>query len=233
MLFLQHNHETSLQALAKTLSDELKLVQNYYNIEELRGINTDDMVVIAKTSLKEDLQALLMSLESSDVVSDSILPKIVIAKGTNIRTENGLTPYKREVVELVSDNPNDNNSQNPIILGGKWFSYEVDLQIVILTKSDYANIELQLELKRILNEKMKLIKYSLRVGDTQNPDVFMRCDDFGQVALYGFENAGFETQSDKDTGYKATYITGTMNEDYFKLTNLDIAKSYEINYLPN
>ena len=232
MLFLQHNHETSLQALAKVMSDELKQVQNYYNIEELRNINVDDMVVTAKTSLKEDLQALIMSIESDDTASNSILPKIVIAKGTNIKTESGLIPHNHEVVKLISDNPNDNDSQNPIYLGGKWFSYEVDLQIVILTKSDYTNIELQLELKRIINEKLKLVNYQLRIGDTQNPNIFMRCDDFGQVALYGFENASFEIQSDKDTGFKATYITGMLNEDYFKLTNLDIARSYEINYLP-
>ena len=230
MLHLQHNHHTSLQAIAKKLNDKLKEVQNYYNIKELQDINSREFVSISKTSLKDDLSLLVKSIESNN---KSVLPKIIVAKGNAVRTDN-LTElnFSKEIYVQLEEIDNQNivitPADEPIYLKGKAFSYEVDIQIILLTSTEYTSIELQLELKRIINEELKKVTYDVRLFDDEDTNSLYRVKDFGSVGLYGFENAPFEIQSDAETQFYAHYITGELTEKYYKLSTDRIFKKYEI-----
>jgi hypothetical protein len=227
MNYIQHNSFTALQTLASVLNDELSNFANYYNLTELESFKnkTNKVAIIDTTSLT--LQDYINSLKSNPNI---IYPKIIIARGNTIRTDNisQLHFQNVEILELI----NENDENDKIMLDGSFFNYEVDLQFILLNSNRYVSNELQLELKRIINTKLKEINYKLRVKDTNNPTALYVCEDYGQVVLRGFETAPFENQADYELGLNAVYITGLMEESYFKLSSSDVYKIYEIEGMP-
>ena len=227
MNYIQHNSFTALQTLASILNDELSNLASYYNLTELENFkNKKNKVAIIDTAILT-IKDYINSLKSS---TETIYPKIIIARGNTIRTENiaQLHFQNTEILELV----NEKDENDKIILDGTFFNYEVDLQFILLNNNRYVSNELQLELKRMINTKMKEINYKLRVKDENNPDALYVCDDYGQIVLRGFETAPFENQADYELGLNAVYITGSMEESYFKLSSSDIYRIYKIEGLP-
>jgi len=227
MNYIQHNSFTALQTLASILNDELSNLASYYNLTELENFkNKKNKVAIIDTAILT-IKDYINSLKSS---TETIYPKIIIARGNTIRTENiaQLHFQNTEILELV----NEKDENDKIILDGTFFNYEVDLQFILLNNNRYVSNELQLELKRMINTKLKEINYKLRVKDENNPDALYVCDDYGQIVLRGFETAPFENQADYELGLNAVYITGSMEESYFKLSSSDIYRIYKIEGLP-
>lgn len=227
MIYLQHSSLTSLKTFAKLLEDELSKIDNIYNLTELNSfIEKKNKVAIVENNLKDNLEAIIKSLQSNP--DKDILPKILIARSNNIRNQisNNKLSFEAENRITLVDKDDKNNK---IFLSGKWFEYEYDMQVIVLNRNMSVSIEMQLELKRILTTTLRQFFYKLRVYDSNEPNKFYVCDEFGKVDLYTVESNDFETQSDSETGFFVNYITFTLSETYFKLKTDDVYRKMIIN----
>lgn len=225
MIYLQHNHSTSLKTIAKVLADEISNITNVYNIDEVESIKSKKIAVI--DNMEMDINKYIAYLDKSNTNNtDDVLPKIVILRSNTIKNERLTQQHFNTVDRITLVNKDDDTDK--IFLEGTNFAYETDIQFAILSRNNYAGLEIQLELKRLIATVLKKINYSLVVYDDTTPNLLYKTDEFGSIALYGFENAQFEKQSDDDTGYNIIYLTGTMEESYFKLKTADVYKKKEI-----
>ncbi len=221
---LQHNPHIALKTIAHRLKEELDKSINYYAIDEFKNIK----VSTANFGLTETIPKLINAIKKEDS-DDAILPRVIVARGRNIETPNNKRlDYSHKVnVELVNeDDPNDK-----IYLSGIEYSYEGNIQFLLITRTSYASQEIQLELKRILNTALTRVYYSLQIirGELEDKGILYRTDDYGFVDIDGFGNTPFEYQKDEETGVYIAYITGIIRERYFKLTeDNSIIKEYEV-----
>lgn len=213
---LNFNAELSTNVLIFHIQEAVKEIYSYYY-----KYDGEAKVVKASFSLSQDMEKLNQSV--SDV------PLIIVARSHNIRTENRgqLNFAKKDELEL--QDPRD--VDNKIFLSGHWFEYETDIQIIIMAKTTLGIIELQTELKRILNTSLKEQSYPLVVGKKDDETVLYRCNDYGSIGLYGFEEAPFETQEVE--GIKAVYIQGIAREHYFKLKETTSLEKLEVKFNPD
>jgi len=225
MVYLQHNHNTSLKTLGNILSDEIGKISNLYNVSHIENLLNKDKRVAIIDNNEMDINSYISYLNNQNGIDT--LPKIIILRSNTIKIENMTQQNFNQVERLELVNKDDDTDK--IFLEGVYFDYEVDIQIGILTRNNYASVDLQLELKRIIYEKLKKVNYSLQIFSDDTPNDFYRTDDFGSIALYGFENAQFDKQSDDTTGFNVMFMSGSMQESYFKLKSANVYTKMVLN----
>ena len=223
MLNIQFNTDTSIKTFARILNDEFKKVSNIYNVSELENLATNDnLVQTIKTDLKQDINTIIESLNNGN----NILPKILIAKSSDMSFDNARQLKYRtpEIVRIV--NKEDPTEQYQ--LTGTFFEFETKGQIIVLSRNSYAKRELQLELMRLLYNN-RFINYKLRLFDSTAPNKLFTLDDFGSLELVGFQGQPFDKQSDETHGVDANFLDITFRENYFKLNDENgVMLKYEI-----
>ena len=223
MLNIQFNTDTSIKSFARKLNDDFKQISNVYNIAELEDIATNDTLVqTIKTDLKQDINTIIESLNKGA----KILPKILIAKSSDIQNEvsRQLKYNTPEIITIV----NKNDATEKYQLSGTFFEFETKGQIIVLSRNSYAKRELQLELIRLLYQN-RFTNYSLRLFDSTNPNSLYVLDDFGSLEIMGFQNQPFDKQSDESNGVDANFLDVTFRENYFKLSDESgVMLKYEI-----
>lgn len=217
MFYLQHNHDTSINTLAEQFSIRVKAIIDNYATKELSALDTNNVVSLVSESLKSDLEKLISKLDNDGSTAGSFLPKILITKSNQVNaTSYGALPLKFAQKEFLTLE-NIADSTDTIELVGNWFDYEVPIQILILTRSGYANKELSLEVLRILYD-IKHINYKLKVFDDVDPSAVHTVENFGEVSIFGFENKSFEsTIAGADNSIVINTLEFSMRENYFKL----------------
>ena len=223
MLNIQFNTDTSIKTFARILNEDFKKISNVYNISELENIATNDTLVqTVKTDLKSDINMLIEMLNSGK----EVLPKILIAKSSDINNEvsRALKYQTPEIITIENkDDPNDKYK-----LSGTFFEFETKGQIIVLSRNSYAKRELQLELIRLLY-KNRFINYKLRVFDSTKPNELYILEDFGSLEVLGFQNQPFDKQSDESNGVEANFLDIIFRENYFKLSDeTGVMLKYEI-----
>jgi hypothetical protein len=216
-LYLQHNHDTSLRALAKAIRDKLSQNINAYSLSELDNLDRNNLVGIVNGSLKDDLPKLLTTLD------DMELPKILIAKSNGI----SLPEYKTQLQLNANESvliKNEDDENDFAYLDGVNFEYSTKAQIIIINRDRYVSTELQLELYKILND-IRHIDYMLKIFKKSSISDFYTLDNFGYIDLFNIQG---EWNFQEDNGYKISFLDFDITESYFKLNSADIFRKYEI-----
>ncbi len=220
MFSLEYNPQSPIFNLANKLREELIVISSQHDVSELSVFGSgSNRVYVAEHSLKDSLEKLIASLKSS-ANNEDILPAIVIAKGNVIKTEN--QPLQSGLMTDSITLQNEVNEKEVKLLSGAYYNYTLDLQVIILSRSGQSNLLLQAELKRLLNTSLRSFAYDLRVIDDTAPDSMFICRDYGRVDIFGFSNAQFESMDGSELGVKATFITGEIEESYFKLKDASV-----------
>jgi len=218
-LYLQHNHDTSLLTLARNINNDLKEIVNEYNLSELNNLkDRNNIVGVVKNSLKEDLPKLITSLD------DMELPKIILAKSNAVKLPEYKTQLQLSAMETIKIvNPSDDTDIKH--MGGVWFEYETQGQIIIITRDSYASIDLQLELYRILNRN-QAIDYKLKLFTKDSVSDFYVIDNFGSIEVMDFKNN--EWQFQEENNIKVAFLDFKLKESYFKLKNIGMYRKLEL-----
>jgi hypothetical protein len=203
---LQHNPHLGLYAVAEKLKEELDKSKQYYAIDELENIK----VAVVKEDLSKELERLINSNKQG-------LPIVLIARGTNISTDVMRPMGGKNELTLF-------NGSDVLHFKGEFFNYESEIQVIVVTRTQVASIELQLELKRLLNTVLRKVYYKLQII-RDNEEELWYCDNYGFLALDNF-GGQFDTQKEQDV--YVTYITGISREQYFKYDEAPIVKSFEV-----
>lgn len=216
---LVHNHDTSIKTFAKLLNDELKRIPNLNGSEELNLCNVSggrDIVSVTRNNLVQDMDNLIKLLNSEDHKPEEFLPQVLVAQSNVIQpSQFGRTAKKfqmNDIIKLV----NKNDETETITLAGRMFTYETPIQIVILTRTQYASKELSLHLLNILANNGK-IDYQLRLHDTEHENELYSVDDYGHIKLVGVKSATFSESTVQESGMVAVGVEFTLRENFFML----------------
>jgi hypothetical protein len=217
-LYIQHNHDTSIKAISSGINSKLSEISNLYNVNEINSLKErKDIVSISKGNLKDDLQNLITQLDTID------LPKIVIAKSSNVSLPEYKTQLQLRAQESIKiTNPNDETDF--AYMDGSFFEYSTQCQVIIINKDEYATLEIQLEMFRILNE-LRTIDYNLKIFKESNVSDFYVLDNFGYVSIDSFVD---EWQFQEQDGYKFSFLDFKITESYFKMKSADMYRKFEL-----
>ena len=226
MKYLQHNTDTSLNIFAKLLGDKIAEPFTYRNIPDFDRVSSQDFVQIVDGSMKDDLESLVSRIDNDGSAID-FLPKVLIAQSLEVDYSAAVTMNalnRRESITLTRvDDPADG-----VMLDGTTFEFQTRVQVLVLAGSGFVSKELSLELVRVLYE-LRTISYPLRMFDDQLPNVFYQVDNFGSIDLMGVETGKMQSQIiGSDSSIMVTGLEFDMRESYFRLSDADVYRQYEI-----
>jgi len=222
-LYLQHNHDTSLLTLARNINNDLANIVNEYNLSELNNLkDRKNIVGVVKNSLKDEIERLIKNIDTLE------LPKVILAKANNVKLPDYKTQLQLNAMETIRlINPNDDTDIQH--MGGIWFEYETQGQIIILNRDSYASIDLQLELYRILNRN-QAIDYKLKLFTKDSVSDFYVIDNFGSLEVMGFKDEEWSFQ--ESNNIKVATLDFKLKESYFKLENMGMFRKLELYGIP-
>ncbi|NOR57208.1 MAG: hypothetical protein GQ474_01645 [Sulfurimonas sp.] len=224
---LIHNHDTSIKTLAKMLNDTLSKIPNLNGSSEL-DLCASDIVSLTKTSLASDIDKLTRLLNNEDNNPDTFLPQVIIAQSNTIQPSQFTRTMKKFQMHDVITLVNKNDVTEKITLSGQMFSYETPIQIVILSRTQYASKELALHTLNILANNER-INYQLRLHDTNNPSSLYSVDDYGHLNLVGVKSMSFSESIEADKGMVIIAGELILRENFFMLSeDNDIMTNWNI-----
>lgn len=212
---LVHNHDTSIKTFAKLLNEKIKKIPNINGSPELELCGRD-IVSITKSNLAQDIEGLIKKINNDENAADSFLPKIIIAQSNIIQPSVFGRNTKKFQMHDAIKLANKLDESETLMLTGQMFTYETPIQIVILTRSQYASKELALHALNILANNEK-INYQLRLYDPNNTTELHAVDDYGHIKIVGIKSATFSESTAQESGIVALGTELTLRENFFML----------------
>lgn len=214
---LIHNHDTSIKTFAKFVNDTLMGIPNLNGSPEL-DLCGRDIVSLTQVNLAQDIEKIITSLNNETNIASELLPQIIIARSNVIQpSQFGRMTKKFQFHDAIKI-ANKDNPEEFFYMSGQMFTYETPVQIVILTRSQYASKELALHLLNIMANNGK-INYKLRLHDKENPNVFYAVEDYGHLNLVGVKSLTFSESTVQQSGIVALGAEFTIREQFFMLKN--------------
>ncbi len=226
-MLLVHNHDTSIKTFAKLLNDKIKKIPNINGYSELE-LCDKDIVSLTVGSLAQDIEKLISMLNKEANSAKSVFPKIIVAQSHNIQPSAFGRSVKKFQMQDIIKLQNRDDEADTLTLAGQMFTYETQVQIIILARAGYASKELALHTWNILANNEK-INYSLILQDEANSQ-FHAVEDYGHIKLVGVKSASFSDASVAQSGVVASAMDFTMREQFFMLRDSEkIATKYKFN----
>jgi len=225
---LVHNHDTSIKTFAKLLNDKIKKIPNVTGYDEL-DLCERDIVSITRKSLSDDLERLITSLNNKSDNPMELLPQIIVAQSNAIDPSSFGRNVKKFQMQDIITIVNVEDETDKLTLAGQMFTYETPVQIVVLTRSQYASKEIALHTLNILANNER-INYKVLLQDKETGQNHV-LHDYGHIRLVGVKSASFSESSVQESGIVALAIDFKIREQFFMLRDgVDVMKKYIVRF---
>ncbi len=214
------------------LNDNIKRIPNVNGYDELALCNAEggrNIVSLTVKSLAEDVDTLIKKLNNDTNNPLDIFPQIIVAQSSEINPSVYGRNIKKFQMQDIIKLQNVNDANDTLTLSGQMFTYETPVQIIILTRSNYASKELSLHTWNILANHEK-INYALILED-EVAGQYHKVNDYGHLKLIGVKSASFASASATQSGVVAVAMEFTMREQFFMLRDSEqIAQKYRVDF---